>query len=149
MPYHLAQLNIAKMIYSVEDPRMAEFMDNLDPINQLAEEAPGFVWRLQTEEGDATAIRAFEDPKILLNMSMWEDVESFRNYVYKSQHLDFFKDREKWFEPMTEAHMVMWWVAEGHLPDVEEAKKRLEMLRANGPTPRAFTVAKNFEPEVE
>ena len=146
MAYHLAQLNIAKMIYTVEDPRMAGFMDNLELINQLAEDSPGFVWRLQTEEGDATAIRAFEDENILINLSVWEDIEALKNYVYKSQHVDFFRERAEWFKPMDEAHMVMWWIPAGHIPDVDEAKERLDILRADGPTQQAFTFAKNYEP---
>ena len=146
MKYQLAQLNIARMIYTVEDPRFAGFMDNLDPINQLAEDSPGFVWRLQTEEGDATAIRAFEDENILINLSVWDDIEALRNYVYKSQHVDFFRERAEWFKPMDEAHMVIWWVPVEHIPGVEEAKERLDILRADGPSPQAFTFAKHFDP---
>ncbi|MES1192002.1 MAG: DUF3291 domain-containing protein [Steroidobacter sp.] len=143
--YQLAQLNIATMKYPLESPEMADFAGNLDHINALADQAPGFVWRLQTEEGDATALKPLGD-QTLVNMSVWKDAESLNNYVYKSMHAEIMKRRKEWFERMREAHVVLWWVRAGHQPDVTEAITRLELLRSKGPTPEAFTFRHAFPP---
>lgn len=125
---------------------MAEFANNLDRINALAEASPGFVWRLQTEAGNATAIRPFEDENLLVNMSVWRDVESLKAYVYDSAHVGFMRRRREWFELMKEAYLVLWWVPKGHRPDIAEAIARLELLKAKGPRPEAFTFAQPFPP---
>lgn len=125
---------------------MAEFANNLDRINALAEASPGFVWRLQTEAGNATAIRPFEDENLLVNMSVWRDVESLKAYVYDSAHVGFMRRRREWFELMKEAYLVQWWVPKGHRPDIAEAIARLELLKAKGPRPEAFTFAQPFPP---
>ena len=137
--YHLAQINIAQSRGPRESEVMKGFMDRLDEINAIADESPGFVWRLQTEEGDATAIQAFDDPLLLVNISVWEDVESLKQFVYRSLHVELIQDRDAWFEKMHESHQALWWVPEGHTPSVEEAKEKLMQLRANGPGEEVFT----------
>ncbi|MFN9212778.1 MAG: DUF3291 domain-containing protein [Betaproteobacteria bacterium] len=136
--YELAQLNIATMKEPLDSPLMTDFVANLDRINALAEQAPGFVWRLQTEEGDATALRPLGE-NTLVNMSVWRDVQSLNDYVYRSAHVEIMRRRKEWFERMAQAWAVLWWVPSGHRPDVAEAAERLAELRAQGPTPRAFT----------
>ena len=141
---HLAQLNIARFKLPLEDPRMAGFVEALDPINALADEAPGFVWRLQTEAGNATDIHVFEDDRMLVNMSAWESVEALADFVYRSDHVAVMRRRREWAEHMKEAYLVLWWVPEGELPTVEEAIGRLDHLREHGPTPYAFTFKQRF-----
>lgn len=143
--YDLAQLNVANVKYPLESPEMADFVDNLDRINALADRSPGFVWRLQTEEGDATAVD-FMGPDMLVNMSVWEDVESLHNYVYRTAHAEIMSRRKEWFERMTESYTVLWWIPEGTVPTPQEARRKLAQLRENGPTPGAFTFKKTFPP---
>jgi hypothetical protein len=137
--YELAQLNIGIVKGPMDSPVMADFAANLERINALAEHSPGFVWRLQTEAGDATAIRPFEDENMLVNMSVWRDVESLNRYVYTTAHVEIMRRRREWFERMSEAFMVLWWVPKGHRPTIAEALIALELLRHKGPTPKAFT----------
>ena len=144
--YELAQLNIGIIKGPMDSPVMAEFAANLERINALAERSPGFVWRLQTEDGDATAIRPFENESMLVNMSVWRDVESLNKYVYSSDHVDVMRRRKQWFERMSEAYLVLWWVPRGHRPSVSEAIAKLEALRTQGPTAQAFTLRQAFPP---
>jgi hypothetical protein len=144
--HELAQLNIGHIRGPMDSPVMAEFAANLERINAVAEATPGFVWRLQTEEGDATAIRPFDDENMLVNMSVWKDVESLRKYVYHSAHVEVMRRRREWFEPMDEAFFVLWWVPRGHRPGIGEAIARLERLRGHGPGPDAFTFRHPFPP---
>ena len=147
--YHLAELNIAIARGDPDSPVMAEFMDALDRINALAESSPGYVWRLQTDEGNATAYRAFDDERTLLNLTVWEDVDGLADFVYRSGHTEIMRGRAKWFERMVEAYLVAWWVPAGHHPTVAEAEERLRHLRANGPTSYAFTLRRSFPPPGE
>ncbi|HEY8525858.1 MAG TPA: DUF3291 domain-containing protein [Acidimicrobiales bacterium] len=142
--YHVAQLNIGRLRAPLDSPQLAAFVEALEPVNALADRAPGFVWRLQTEEGDATALRPFPDDMMLVNMSVWESVEALADFVYRSAHRDILRRRREFFEPMEEAFTVLWWVPAGHIPTVEEAKERLERLRRDGPTPEAFTFRTRF-----
>jgi hypothetical protein len=144
--YELAQLNIGVIRGPMDSPIMAEFAANLARINALAESSPGFVWRLQTEAGDATALRPFDDPNQLLNMSVWSDADALRRFVYRSAHAAILKRRREWFEPISAAIMVLWWVPRGHRPSIEEAIERLARLRAGGPTAHAFTFRQTFPP---
>jgi len=145
--YELAQLNIGILRGPIDGPVMAEFVANLDRINALAERTPGFVWRLQTEEGNATAIRPYpENDDMAVNMSVWTDVDALRRYVFHSAHVEIMRRRREWFEKMDEAFLVLWWVPKGHRPAIEEAKARLEKLRREGPTPEAFTFRQAFPP---
>jgi hypothetical protein len=144
--YHLAQINIANSRGARDNKIMKGFVDRLDEINGIADSSPGFIWRLQTEEGDATAIQAFEDPLLLVNLSVWEDIDSLKSFVYKSLHVELIQDRDAWFKKIQEAHQALWWIPEGHVPSVEEAKEKLGYLQANGPSEIAFTFSKSFEP---
>jgi hypothetical protein len=145
--WHLAQLNIGRLRAPVEDPATADFMDNLDPINALAEATPGFVWRLQTEEGNATAIKAFEgDDLMILNMSVWESIEALADYVYRSDHTPFLHRRGEWFERLNEVYLVLWWIPAGTLPTIDEALAKLGRLKSSGPTAEAFTFRRPFPP---
>jgi hypothetical protein len=142
--FHLAEINIAKMRYPLEDTRMADFAAALDEINSLAEESPGFVWRLKSDDGDATALRVFDDPNTLINMSVWESVEALFDYTYRSGHTGFFKDRQRWFYMPESPHLAMWWQPAGHEPTIEEAKARLDHLQKHGPSPTAFSFKQRF-----
>ena len=139
MIFQLAQLNVAKMRAPLDDPSMAEFVAALDPINALADESPGFVWRLQDEGGNATSIRPFDDDMLLVNLSVWASVEALKDFVYQTDHAAVMRKRRHWFQKHGEAYLVLWWVPEGHQPSEEEARQRLEMLQAKGPTKDAFT----------
>lgn len=141
--YELAQLNIAQMKMPLDAPGMADFVANLDRINALAEAAPGFIWRLKNEEGNATALRPF-GPDTLVNMSVWSGVQALSDYVYKSLHVEIMKRRKEWFERMPEAYHVLWWVPQGHRPHEYEAMQRLQTLRAMGPTDKAFHFKQPF-----
>lgn len=143
--YHLAQLNIAHMLGDYEDPIMADFVANLERINAIADRSPGFVWRLEDEEGNATSIRPFGD-STLINMSLWQSLEDLRQFVFDSAHADIMKRRGEWFERMTDAYMVLWWVPAGHIPSEQEAGERLALLREHGPTPEAFNFRQAFDP---
>ena len=143
--YELAQLNIAVMKEPLDSPRMADFVANLERINALAESSPGFLWRLQTEEGDATALRPLGD-QTLVNMSVWKDVASLNHYVYKTAHVEIMRRRKEWFDRMHEASIVLWWVPQGHRPSVVQATERLQLLRAQGPSADAFTFRHAFPP---
>ena len=142
--YHLAQLNIARMLGPIDSPVMGGFVARLDEINALADGYEGFVWRLQTEDGDATAIRVFDDDMLIVNMSVWESVEALANFTYKSIHVELIRQRHEWFSKLDQMYMVMWWIPAGTLPTIEEAKAKLEYLNEHGPTPLAFTFAKRF-----
>jgi hypothetical protein len=146
--YHIAQVNIGRVKAPIGDPIMAGFVARLDEINALADCSPGFVWRLQTSEGNATYFRPFpEDDRILMNMSVWESVESLRHYVYKTVHAELLRRREAWFEKFSGSYMCLWWVPAGHLPGIDEATKRLAHLDKHGPTQFAFTFKTTFPPD--
>ena len=142
--FHLAQVNIGRVLWPPDDPRMAGFMGRLDELNKLADESPGFVWRLQTEAGNATDLRPYDDERLLVNMSVWESLEELREYVYRSAHTPVLGQRKQWFEPMTTPFLALWWVPAGHRPSVEEAKARLAELTARGPGPGAITFKQTF-----
>ena len=147
--HELAQLNIGIIKGPMDSPVMADFAANLDRINALAEGSPGFIWRLKTDDGDATAIRPFENENMLVNMSVWRDVESLNNYVYGSAHVDMMRRRREWFERMQEFFVVLWWVRSGERPRVDDAIAKLELLRTKGPSPEAFTFLQTFGPPDE
>ena len=142
--YELAQLNIAQMKAPLESPEMADFVANLERINALAEAAPGFVWRLQGEAGNATAFRPLGE-STLVNLSVWHSVESLSDYVFKSLHVEIMKRRKEWFERTPEVTTVLWWVPQGYRPDESEAMQRLHTLRTLGPSAQAFGFKQNFE----
>jgi hypothetical protein len=135
---HLAQLNIGRFRYPTGDPRMADFMNNLDLVNALAERSEGFVWRLKDDSGNATSFQPFPDPQMAVNLSVWESVEALERYVWQTVHKRFYGRRQEWFDVLEGPHLVMWWVPAGHLPTLVEAKERLEHLAERGSTDRAF-----------
>jgi heme-degrading monooxygenase HmoA len=141
--FHLAQINIATAKAAMDSVIMKGFIDRLDEINQLADKSPGFIWRLKSEEGTAT-ITGFEDPSIIVNMSVWEDLDSLKNYVYKSVHLQLLKEKNTWFNKMSDAHQVLWWVPSSHIPSISEGEEKLKYIREHGVTDVAFNFAKNF-----
>jgi hypothetical protein len=141
--YELAQLNVAYLKAPIESPLMADFVANLDRINALAEASAGFKWRLMTDDGNATSLRPFGGD-VIVNMSVWRDVESLKTYVYESAHVEIMRRRREWFARAAEAYVVLWWVPLGHRPSISEAAGRLEHLRRHGPSPEAFTFGKAF-----
>ena len=138
MNWHVAQLNVGRLIAPTSSPQVADFMAALDGVNALADRAPGFVWRLQSGSGNATDILVSADAQFLVNMSVWESVEALFDFVYRSAHTGVMVRRRQWFEKPVELYLVLWWVPAGHIPTVEQAMARLEHLRAHGPTPHAF-----------
>ncbi len=142
--YHVAQINIGRALAPLDDPLLAGFMSRLDEINALADTSPGFVWRLQSDSGNATDIQAYADPRMLINLSVWDSLESLFEFVYRSRHTDVMAQRREWFEHAAGPYQALWWVAAGHLPSVEEAIGRLDHLERYGPTPEAFTFKERF-----
>jgi hypothetical protein len=142
--HHLAQVNVATLRAPLDGPELAGFVAQLEPINALADRSPGFVWRLQTEDGDATAIRPFDDDRIMVNLSVWESFESLRTYVYASRHLEVMRHRRAWFHRMADPYLALWWVPAGAIPTVAEARDRLQLLARLGPTSGAFTFRSGF-----
>jgi hypothetical protein len=136
--YQLAQFNVAKMVAPIESQVMADFVADLDRINALAEKSVGFVWRLKDADNNATSLKVFEDDLILINMSVWETKESLFHFTYHSEHVDIFRRRKAWFQRMTDLHLALWFIPEGHRPTVEEAKQRLQYFVHNGETPYFF-----------
>ena len=152
MDYVLAQINVGRLVAPLESPRIAGFVAALDSVNAAADGAPGFIWRLQTEDGNAVAVRAFEADAegapggLIINMSVWESIEALAAYAYGEPHRAVLRRRREWFEQMAEAYLALWWVPRGHVPSVAEAEERVAHLRAHGPTPRAFTFRVHFPP---
>lgn len=140
----LAQLNIGRLVAPQESPEVAEFMDALDRINALAESSPGFVWRLCDDAGNATSFRIARDRRLIPNLSVWTDIDSLQDFMYRTDHVDFLRRRREWFEPLGREHLVLWWVDDGHEPDLDEALDRLERLQRDGPTAAAFTFRAPF-----
>lgn len=147
MNYHIAQINIARMLAPIDSDVMADFVNNLDQINALAEATPGFVWRLKGDGNDATSLRPYEDERIIVNMSVWENIEALHQYAYYSAHVEFFRRRTEWFSKMTTPILTLWWIPEGHIPTVAEAQEKLALLEKHGPTPLAFTFKQRFTVE--
>jgi uncharacterized protein DUF3291 len=141
---HLAQVNVAMPKAPLDSAELAGFVALLSPVNELADASPGFVWRLQTEDGDATAVRAFGDDRLLINLSVWESLESLGSFVYESGHVLAMRRRREWFVMMAEAHVCLWWVPVGTTPTIADAEERLTSLRTNGPSPFAFTFREPF-----
>ncbi len=143
--FHLAQVNIAQAREPLDSELLADFVAALAPINALADAAPGFAWRLQGEEGDATSIRAFGDDRIIVNLSTWESIETLSDFAYRSVHTEVMRQRRKWFEPMA-IYLALWWVPAGDHPTVVDCEARIHSLERNGPTPFAFTFRQPFPP---
>ena len=147
--YHIAQVNIGRARAPMESPIMEGFANRLAEINALADHAPGFVWRLQTPAGNATYLRPYDDDRIMINMSVWESIEALKRYVYHTAHAELLRERHQWFEEFAGSYLALWWVPAGHIPGVDEAKKRLAHLERHGPTQFAFTFRTVFQPDEE
>ncbi|MGC2196062.1 MAG: DUF3291 domain-containing protein [Terriglobales bacterium] len=147
--YHIAQVNIGRVKAPLEDPRMAGFANRLDEINALADTSPGFVWRLQTSAGNATYLRPYDDDRILVNMSVWQTIEALRHYVYRTAHAELLRHRQEWFETFAGSYAALWWAPVGHVPSIDEAKKRLAHLDQHGPSQFAFGFKSVFQPDEE
>ena len=141
---HIAQINIARALAPMEDPLMAGFVARLDDINALADSSRGFVWRLKTEDGNATSVQAYEDAMILVNMSVWKTPEDLKQFVFRSDHVNVMRQRRKWFEPLGDVPYALWWIQAGHIPTIAEAKERLKYLQLNGESEFAFSFASLF-----
>ena len=144
---HIAQFNISIEKTTLDDPAMKDFVDSLERVNQMADQAEGFVWRLHDDSGNATAMRVYDDKRIIFNLSVWKSIEVLKQFVYNNQHMSLLKRRRDWFHQNPKRSYVLWWVPENHTPSVEEAKARLHHLQENGPTPFAFTFDQVFESE--
>lgn len=142
--WHLAQINVGRLVAPSDDPRVAGFFADLDRINALADVSPGFVWRLQDEGGNATDIQVTPDPRLIVNMSVWEDADSLFAFVYRSAHTPVMARRREWFERFEGAYQALWWLPAGTTPSVEEGLARLWRLDRFGPTPQAFTFKSRF-----
>jgi len=138
--WQLAQVNVALPLEPLTSESLADFVALLEPVNALADQAPGFVWRLQSEDGDATAIRAFDDDRLIINMSVWESVESLAEFVFGGMHIEVMRRRREWFALMRESYAAAWWMPAGVPPTVADAEERLAALRLHGPTPFAFSL---------
>ena len=147
--YQLAQVNIGRMRAPLEDRVMAGFVARLDEINALADNSPGFVWRLQTEAGNATYLRPYDDDRILFNFSIWETIEALKTYVYRTVHAEIMRHRHEWFDKFRGEFIALWWVPVGHVPSIDEAKKRIAHLNAHGPTQFTFNFKTTFQPDEE
>jgi hypothetical protein len=145
--YRIAQVNIGRIKGPLEGSVMAGFVARLDEINALADSSPGFVWRLQNAEGNATYLRPYDDDRILFNMSVWKTPEALKNYVYKTAHAELLRQRHQWFEKFSSAYTALWWVPVNRTPSIDEAKKRLAHLDEHGPTQFAFTFKTVFPPD--
>lgn len=143
---HLAQINIARLLAPIDDPLIADFAAQLDEINALADHSPGFIWRLKGEGNSATDLHPFADQLIIVNMSVWESLDALKTFAFKTAHAGVMRRRAEWFEKFPTAYVAMWWIDEGHVPTVEEAKERLRSLNTHGDTPFAFTFRRVFAP---
>jgi hypothetical protein len=153
MAFELAQVNVGRLAAGLDDPQLAPFVEALDPVNALADTAPGFIWRLQTDDGNATGIQAFEwdaadSVGVIVNMSVWTDVETLTAFVFGPMHREIMKRRREFFVPMREAYTACWWVPSGQRPTTDDAEDRIRHLRQHGATPYSFTLRQPFpEPD--
>ena len=147
MGFQVAQVNVSRLLEPLDSERLRPFVERLERVNAAADDAPGFVWRLQTEGGDATAVRVFEDPEIIVNLSVWQSLDALREFAYRSAlHVEVLKRRREFFERDSDATLALWWIPAGTLPTVADAEERLTLLRAIGPSPDAFTFNRRFPP---
>jgi len=149
--FHLAQVNIAHLIEPMDSERLASFVASLDPVNATADAAPGFVWRLKTEDGNATSLKAFEwdldgSAGVITNMSVWESFEALKDFVYSPKHLEILRQKRNWFHKATGATTALWWIPIGYVPTLEDAESKIQTIRKIGPSPQAFDFSKKFFP---
>ncbi len=142
--FHLAEINVARMHAPLDDPIMADFVANRDELNRLGDAAPGFIWRTQSADSNDLAILLFDNPNMLVQLSIWESVEALYEYAFRDQHAKVMGRRREWFERMTTPYLALWWIPAGTIPTSEEGKARLEYLTEHGPTPYAFTIKDRY-----
>ncbi|MBT2365354.1 DUF3291 domain-containing protein [Streptomyces sp. ISL-10] len=147
--HELAQVNIARLKHPLDSVQLKDFVDNLDPVNAVADAADGFVWRMQDATGNATDMRVFGDDMMMVNMSVWRDTNSLSAFMYQGMHRELLARRNEFFERIQEVMSTLWWVPAGHRPTVREAEERLLYVREHGPTEYAFTLRTSFPPPVE
>jgi hypothetical protein len=149
MDFVLAQFNITRLKAPLDAPETKEFADFLAPVNRFAEESPGFIWRLVGPDGESSSYLApiYDDPMVVTNLSVWQDIDSLKNFVYQSVHVYFLRNRKKWLEQASSTPMVLWWVPRGHFPTAQEGKEKLRQLEELGPGPGAFTFQVSFDSE--
>ena len=145
--WHLAEINVARMVAPLDDPRMARFVAQLDEINRVAEASDGFVWRLKDDAGGASSyIKFSDDDRMIVNLSVWRSIGALHRYIYRSEHAAVYRDRLQWFEPPAASPFALWWIPAGAIPGLDEGRARLAQLHAEGPTPSAFTFKQPFAP---
>ena len=142
--YELAQANVGRLKFPLDSPELKDFVAALDPVNATSDTAEGFIWRLQSDSGNATDVPVLGDDWLIINMSVWRDTDALTRFMYQGQHRELLARRREWFERVREAMAVLWWVPTGHRPTVTEAEDRLLHLRTHGPTPYAFTLRTSF-----
>jgi hypothetical protein len=142
--FQIAQLNVGRAVAPLDDARMADFMSRLDEINGLAERSEGFVWRLQTESGNATDVKVADDPLFIINLTLWDSPDALFDFTYRSDHKTVFARRFDWFERSFGPNVVLWWQPAGTIPTIDDALRRLRLLADDGPTPEAFTFKQRF-----
>jgi uncharacterized protein DUF3291 len=142
--HHLAQINVGRILFPFDDPRMSGFVEQLAPVNAIADKSPGFVWRLQSASGNATDIPFNDDPRMHVNMSVWKSLESLRDFTYRAHHLEVFRDRARWFEKLDKPSYCLWWIPIGHIPTVAEGRERLEHFWQRGATSYSFWFQQPF-----
>jgi len=146
MSHHLAQINIAHMKgINLDDPSMGGFTSRLDEINQIAESHDGFIWRLKDDTGNATSFNPFDNDQLIINLSVWRDVNSLFKYVYQSLHKELIKGKKEWFYNLGKPHLAMWWIESGHIPTLQEAKEKLALIDEHGPSIEAFNFKHLFD----
>jgi hypothetical protein len=147
MRFHLAQVNVSRLLAPLDSSRLQPFVERLERVNAAADAAPGFVWRLQTDDGDATAVPVFDDAEMIVNLSVWGSLAALREFAYRNAlHVEVLRRRREFFTRDAEATLALWWLEAGTLPTVAEAESRLTLLRAVGPSPEAFTFKRSFPP---
>jgi heme-degrading monooxygenase HmoA len=142
--FHLAQVNIARAKFALDDPRMNAFISRLGEINAIAEESPGFIYRFTGDEFSNPFYATRFDRRYVFNLSVWESLETLKEFTFTSSHKELFRDRQEWFERLTAPSLAMWWVPAGHTPDIEEAVVRLDHITLHGETRFAFTFRSTF-----
>ncbi len=141
MDYHLAHLNVARLLAPLEDPMIKDFKDGLEFINKKAEQSSGFIWRLKEDPimPDDSSYVFMGDPSMIFTLSVWESLDALKDFTYEGDHASYFKRRKEWFHKMVEANYVLWWINTGHQPSISEAVSRLKFLRLKGESQKAFT----------
>lgn len=145
--HHLAQVNLGRFHHPIDDPRNTEFADALERINLLAERQPGFVWRLKgDDDAPSSYLQIADDPLLAINLTVWETAEHLWDYVYRTEHVDYLRRRRQWFQAIDEIYAACWWIPAGHVPDVDEAMKKIDQLERDGPSDDVFGFRRPFPP---